>query len=149
MWWVPSLFCVSFLISFFLQVNCSLQIVLSMWGKIMIPMYRLWLHGLYGLHGPRCPLSPKMPLNLLTHSPGATRQYAVTRDTDEPVLSHMQSPSYNELSGFRFIVNWSKIFLTNYLSTWVQRAGSSCSLKLFCVQTDVNSLRLSDAYMHQ
>ena len=28
-----------------------------MWGKIMIPVHRLWLHGLYGLHGPnvRCP----------------------------------------------------------------------------------------------
>ena len=24
---------------------------------IMIPMYRLWLHGLYGLYGYRCPLS--------------------------------------------------------------------------------------------
>ena len=30
-----------------------------MWGKIMIPMYWLWLHGLYGLHGPWCPLSKK------------------------------------------------------------------------------------------
>ena len=31
--------------------------LLSMWGKnrkIIIPMYRLWLH-LYGLHGPQCP----------------------------------------------------------------------------------------------
>ena len=37
-------------------------------GKIMIPMYRLWLHGLYGLYGPRCPLSPDRPLNLITHS---------------------------------------------------------------------------------
>ena len=34
---------------------------LSMWGKIIIPMYRLWSHGLYG---PRCPLSPERPLNL-------------------------------------------------------------------------------------
>ena len=33
-----------------------------MWGKIMIPMYRLWLHGLYELYGPRCPLSPERPL---------------------------------------------------------------------------------------
>ena len=39
-----------------------------MWGKIMIAMYRLWLHGLYGLYGPRCPLSPERPLNLITHS---------------------------------------------------------------------------------
>ena len=40
--------------------------VLSMWGKIMIPMYRLWLHSLYG---PHCLLSPKRLLNLITHSP--------------------------------------------------------------------------------
>ena len=36
-----------------------------MWGKIMIPMYKLWLHGLYGLHGL---MSPKGPLTLITHS---------------------------------------------------------------------------------
>ena len=36
-----------------------------MWGKIIIPMYRLWLHGLYGLYGPRCPLSPKRLINLI------------------------------------------------------------------------------------
>ena len=45
-------------------VDCGL----SMWGKIMIPVYKLWLHGLYGLYGPRCPLSPERPLNLITHS---------------------------------------------------------------------------------
>ena len=39
-----------------------------MWGKIMILMYRLRLHGIYGLYGPRCPLSPERPLNLITHS---------------------------------------------------------------------------------
>ena len=33
-----------------------------MWGKIIIPMYRLWLNGLYG---PRCPLSSKRPINLI------------------------------------------------------------------------------------
>ena len=52
---------------FFLKV-WPLDCGLSMWGKIMVPMYRLWLHGLYGLYGPRCPLSPKRPLNLITHS---------------------------------------------------------------------------------
>ena len=39
-----------------------------MWGKIIVPMYRLWLHGLYGLYGPRCPLSPKRPINLISLS---------------------------------------------------------------------------------
>ena len=32
-------------------------------------MYRLWLHGLYGLlYGPRCPLSPKRLINLISLS---------------------------------------------------------------------------------
>ena len=39
-----------------------------MWGKIIIPMYRLWLNGLYGLYGPRCPLSSKRPINLTSLS---------------------------------------------------------------------------------
>ena len=39
-----------------------------MWGKLIILMYRLWLHGLYGLYGPRCPLSPKRPINLFSLS---------------------------------------------------------------------------------
>ena len=34
----------------------------------MIPMYRLWLQGLYGLHGPRCQLSPKRLLNYHSHT---------------------------------------------------------------------------------
>ena len=37
-----------------------------MWGKIVIPMYWLWLHGLYGLYGRRCPLSPKRLINLIS-----------------------------------------------------------------------------------
>ena len=39
-----------------------------MWGKIIIPMYKLWLHGLYGLYGARCSLSPKRPINLISLS---------------------------------------------------------------------------------
>ena len=42
--------------------------LLSMWGKITILMCRLLLHGLYGLHGPRCPLSPNRPINLISLS---------------------------------------------------------------------------------
>ena len=41
---------------------------LSMWGKIIIPMYRLRLNGLYGLYGPRCPLSSERPINLISLS---------------------------------------------------------------------------------
>ena len=39
-----------------------------MWGKIIIPIYRLWLNGLYGLYGPRCPLFSKRPINLISLS---------------------------------------------------------------------------------
>ena len=60
--------CVSFLIFFSWSSLWRADGVLSTWGKIMIPLYRLWLHGLYGLHRHRCPLSPKRPLNLITHS---------------------------------------------------------------------------------
>ena len=38
-----------------------------MWRKIMIPVYRLWLHCLYGLYGPHCLLSPERLLDLITH----------------------------------------------------------------------------------
>ena len=41
--------------------------------RCIISMYRLWLHGLYRLYGPRCPLSPGRPLNLITHSLTITR----------------------------------------------------------------------------
>ena len=36
-------------------------------------MYRLWFHGLYGLHRPLCPLSPKRTLNWIIHSPPQNR----------------------------------------------------------------------------
>ena len=39
-----------------------------MWGKIIIPMYRLWLNGLYGLYGPWCPLSSTRPINSISLS---------------------------------------------------------------------------------
>ena len=58
-----------------------------MWGKIIIPMYRLWLHGLYGLYGPRCPLSPKSPINLISLSLSLSLSLAVHsgHGIDKPV----------------------------------------------------------------
>ena len=53
------------LIVFFLRLIIT---CISMWGKIIIPMYRLWLNGLYGLYGPRCPLFSKRPINLISLS---------------------------------------------------------------------------------
>ena len=54
----------TFLKSQLWPVDC----VLSMIGKIIIPVYKLWLHGLYGLYRTRCPLSPKKTLNLIIHT---------------------------------------------------------------------------------
>ena len=53
---------------FLLRLIITCRLWLSMWGKIIIPMYRSWLHDLYGLYGPRCPLSPKRPINLISLS---------------------------------------------------------------------------------
>ena len=50
--------------------------VLSIWGKIMIPMYRLWLHSLYGLHGPHCPLSLNHSLTLMRQGARALSYYS-------------------------------------------------------------------------
>ena len=54
---------VSFSISFSFKwiVACRLWV-------IYVREDRLWLHSLYGLYGPRFPLSPERPLNLITHS---------------------------------------------------------------------------------
>ena len=41
---------------YFVSCLWPVYCVLSMWGKIIIPMHTSWLHGLYGLHGPRCSL---------------------------------------------------------------------------------------------
>ena len=63
---MPSLFCVSFSICFFLKliVACGLCVFYGREDNDS----NVWLHGLYGLHGLLCPLSPKRPLKLITHS---------------------------------------------------------------------------------
>ena len=59
-----------------------------MWGKIIIPMYRLWLNGLYGLYGPRCPLFSKRPINLISLSLSTpTPQHQNTHFRKQPKLN--------------------------------------------------------------
>ena len=48
-------------------VNFGLYIVCYL-CEGMIPMCRLWLHGLYGLYGPPMSAVPKWQLNSLAHS---------------------------------------------------------------------------------
>ena len=41
-------------VAFIEGFHCIFNSCLQSWGKIMISMYRLWLHGLYGLHVVHC-----------------------------------------------------------------------------------------------
>ena len=68
--------------------------MLSMWGKIMIPMNRLWLHGLYGLYGPHCPLSPKRLLNRLTHSTWFATGVILKQRVDVILICRWNARSY-------------------------------------------------------
>ena len=61
-------FVICYLVFFLKSLLWPIYCVLSLWGKIMIPMYRLWLHSLFGLYGPWCPLSPQNAVKL-NHSP--------------------------------------------------------------------------------
>ena len=65
-----------------------------MWGKIIIPMYRLWLNGLCGLYGPRYPLSSKRPINLISLSISLPNYFVVA-----PVI--YKEPWYNKQFGLR------------------------------------------------
>ena len=47
-------------------------------------MYRLWLNGLYGLYGPRCPLFSKRPINLISLSLSLSH---LTLDTMAAILA--------------------------------------------------------------
>ena len=62
-----------------------------MWGKIIIPMYRLWLNGLYELYGPRCPLFSKRPINLISLSLSLLRSWVYT--IEDKGLDATASPS--------------------------------------------------------
>ena len=68
--------------------------VLSMWGKIMVPMYRLWLHGLYGIHGPQKAVKLNhLPMHSPTHSLTSTvGELRSTLCTKTPL--HARSGSY-------------------------------------------------------
>ena len=62
-------------------------------------MVKAWLHGLCGLRGPRCPLSPKRSLNLITHS--------LTRGMDYHVLFRENGEKMSKVccSGCRCIID--------------------------------------------
>ena len=89
----PHFFVFLFLIYFvFLSKLWPVDCGLSMWGKIMIPMYRLWLHSLYGLYGPCCQLSTERPLNLITHSLTYQAYHKYTYKISQQTFKHSLQP---------------------------------------------------------
>ena len=89
----------------------------------IIPMYRLWLHGLYGLYAPRCPLSPKRLINLISLSLWSSLKFsdihirAISQDMPQPSVNkihlkitylkfHSNFPGANKLSNGSVIKAW-------------------------------------------
>ena len=107
-----------------------------MWGKIIIPVYRLWLHGLYGLYGPWCPLSPKRPINLISLSlmPGQKSFYVVLYHNDfspsneqhERVLAYtLWQPTYGYIAIFQ-----NYCFITKH-EGYYEKLNSTKSLGIY------------------
>ena len=89
-----------------------------MWGKIIIPMYWLWLHGLYGLYGPRCPLSPKRLINLI--SPSLEFQVKLHLGNGRPDCHEAKGTGVDRMlcrETLRKWVNWTLHWL-GYLWPW-------------------------------
>ena len=60
--------CFNYDVCFYIFNCCILLNVLVRNNIIKMFNQSMWLHGLYGLYGPRCLLSYERPLNLITHS---------------------------------------------------------------------------------
>ena len=109
-----------------------------MWGKIIIPMYRLWLHGLYGLYGPHCPLSPERPLNFHHFKPRITRTFC----------------GGLSILGFCPVVYWDSVFLKiSFIQTSIQTFQipiilTSWQLKHSGFYISVCQLWILNSYVH-
>ena len=115
-----------------------------MWGKIIIPMYRWWLNGLYGLYGPRCPLFSKRPINLISLS---LSPHCITYNAPQPISIEptMSRP------GWEFcpigLVYWRRHWWIRHgIINWI---CTPPMLMYFRTRTQVNSLRPSDAYLRR
>ena len=117
------LFQVTFFYSFPLL---QLYLFSLLWGKIMIPMYRLWLHGLYGLYGPPCPLSPERLINLITYSLTHFSPYFLLVG----LLLQYLSLFWSRLS-IRECVNWCRVAISNENSTLWMPSLLCCTFFIF------------------
>ena len=123
-----------------------------MWGKIIIPMYRSWLNGLYGLYGPRCPLFSKRPRNLISLS--LSHLAVVFAQSIEARCSEFSrewrcswSNADRRCSNYiwvinNFIANWGVTYIRDlmvlYKSTiWFSGDGSVWSCFAACVPRDL------------
>ena len=97
-----------------------------MWGKIIIPIYRLWLHGLYGLYGPCCLLSPERLLNFITHSLTHSLNIVFI------VLSAVESWLYPCAREGRVHVSWSLLWSPGVSSERCARASFVVASRVWC-----------------
>ena len=108
-----------------------------MWGKIMIPMYRLWLHNVYELYGPQCQMSQKGLLNLITHS--FTWSLTPTHDMDfsrsnfEIAVFQEHMGHYSEMTK-KMIVKAINDDIRKTKNTYVYFSPSGAYPRLLCHQ---------------
>ena len=90
-----------------------------MWGKIIIPLYRLWLNGLYGLYGPWCPLSSKRPINLISLSLSLVTRLAPSHYQNyNGVLLYPKSHGWRYHYGYG-LSQWEMTLHCNVISHWL------------------------------
>ena len=113
-----------------------------MWGKIIIPMYRLCLQGLYWLYGPWCPLSPKRPINLISVSHGRAAVLlpglAIKWQQNQVITRqrHLRDLTYMPLGsnfGYCSVCPWPTTLYLEYSSAHIW----SASLALYCCDCSV------------
>ena len=113
-----------------------------MWGKIMIPVYRLSLRNLHGLHGPRCPKKAVKLNHQLTHS--LTRVLTslkdimttcdTTNDTQVVTMITFRFQNTNRIASIHGMRTKKSRALGNILMLWVPQHTSS----LLWLQTTYN-----------
>ena len=107
-----------------IQENALENVVCKM---VMIPICRLWLHGLYGLNGPRCPLSSKRSLNLITHS---SRPTCV--NSDSAMIHAKLSGCWTYLNTVHYLLNKVITSPGNKIMSMVNLYSALCLLMAWC-----------------
>ena len=100
-----------------------------MWGKIIIPVYRLWLNGLYGLYGPRCPLSSKRPINLIFLS---LTPYSIKIQRDFLINSKIKKLAIDASRQFSLMVKMRNFVIFSYYLACISQENKNIK-KSLCI----------------